>query len=126
LSQSALLSLPKYADEVTKYDSRICDPKLYAEYPQNEKLFDRGFRETEFWRKMFPAIPENAGACEGWQKPEYDDSNWKSMMLPDSWTLVGYNHAGRNVVAVRISSAVSICTAERYRSIAGILNAKVL
>jgi sialate O-acetylesterase len=39
-------------------------------------------------------MPENAGACDGWQKPEYDDSNWKSMTLPDSWTLAGYNHAG--------------------------------
>jgi sialate O-acetylesterase len=94
MSRSALLALPEYADEVMKYDSNICDPKLYAEYPQNEKMFDRGFRETEFFRKLFPTMPENAGAREGWQKPEYDDSKWESMTLPDSWTLAGYNHAG--------------------------------
>jgi len=94
LSRGALLRLNDYEAEVEQYDPAGCAPELFARYPDNRALFDRGQREVDFWKRRFLPLPENVGAERGWQRPDYDDSAWERMELPDSWTMAGYNHAG--------------------------------
>jgi sialate O-acetylesterase len=94
MSRAALLEVPEYAAEMAEYDRAGSDPKLFAAYPKNERLFDMDVRVTDLWRRIFPAMPENTGEPNGWAKPEFDDSRWETMALPDNWTMAGYNHAG--------------------------------
>jgi sialate O-acetylesterase len=94
LSRAALMAEPEYAAESAGYDSACCAPELYAAFPKNEELFNRGLREQKFWEQLLPVMPENTGVRHGWEKPAFDDAAWERMVLPDSWTLAGYNHAG--------------------------------
>lgn len=94
LSRSALRQEADYAAELDVYDNASSRPDLFAAYPKNDDLFNRELREQRFFAELFPAMPENLGLQRGWQRTEFNDSDWEGMALPDSWTLAGYNHAG--------------------------------
>jgi len=47
------------------------------------------------WEKTaFPADPENTGLAQGWAKPDFDDSTWRSMPLPVLWQTRGLEFNG--------------------------------
>ena len=94
LSRPALAGLPDYAAEQEQYEYNNCNPEIFTRFPDNRELFDREKRDCDCWRRLFPAMPENTGVRRDWHRPELDDASWERLVLPESWTMAGYNHAG--------------------------------
>ena len=93
ISRSALLGIPEYREEVLRYDIMASTAEACEE--PNPKL-DADFTEKMYAgiKRIFPEIPKDDGETKGFAEPDYDDSNWDTMEIPDSWTLAGHNHAG--------------------------------
>lgn len=41
-----------------------------------------------------PADPGNEGAQKGWHQPDFNDSAWDTLTLPQTWQQAGHNHSG--------------------------------
>ncbi|MEM6260123.1 MAG: sialate O-acetylesterase [Planctomycetota bacterium] len=54
-------------------------------YPQAKKQYDREFKRWEETRNG----PPNTGEKAGYAKPGFDDSQWKTMKLPQTWEKAG-------------------------------------
>lgn len=94
ISREALLQNPDFAAETRLMDCRNYSAELYKKLPLDQVLPDGNARLEKGIFAMFPKIPENTGEKSSWHQPDFDDSKWEKMLLPDSWTVAGYNHAG--------------------------------
>ena len=90
ISEYSLLNTPAYAEETARYEELVASLDLDCEiFPGDE-----GGKLERALRKLFPEEPADGGIEAGFCKEEYDDSEWESMLLHDSWTQAGHNHAG--------------------------------
>ncbi len=88
ISEYSLLSSSSYAKETENYEAMVAKLDLDCEtFPPSGKL-ERAIRE------LFPEEPADGGIEAGFCSDDFDDSDWDSMLLPDSWTQAGHNHAG--------------------------------
>ncbi|MEX0326271.1 MAG: sialate O-acetylesterase [Puniceicoccaceae bacterium] len=65
--------------------------------------YDRRNHSPEAWEdagtsqptgSTFPEDPGNVGFGAGWALPEWDDTDWPMMELPNTWQSQGYSHSG--------------------------------
>lgn len=87
ISEYSLLNSSCHAEETAEYEKNLCVQDLESEEFPSDKL-DRAIRE------LFPEEPLDNGIESGFTGQDFDDSSWDTMLLPDSWTQAGHNHAG--------------------------------
>ena len=88
ISEYSLRSSSSYAEETARYEETVAKLDLDCEvFPPSGKL-------NRAIRKLFPEEPADGGIEAGFCADKFDDSAWDSMLLPDSWTQAGHNHAG--------------------------------
>ncbi|MBQ4329066.1 MAG: hypothetical protein IJC27_05010 [Lentisphaeria bacterium] len=88
ISEYSLLNSSAYAEETARYNEKVCSLDLDCEtFPPSGKL-DRAIRD------LFPEEPADGGIEAGFCTEKFDDSDWDTMLIPDSWTQAGHNHAG--------------------------------
>ncbi len=90
VSRETLLAHPAYRQELLDYERSVStgwtdtDGKL----PDlNDKIFTG-------LKNLFPAVPDDRKFEAGYAGENFDDDAWPTMLLPDSWTEAGHNHAG--------------------------------
>ncbi len=88
VSRESLAEIPEYSSELAKYEADMASVPCPSELPDNNTLIHNGIRE------LFPEIPDTSKICPEFCTPDFDDNNWEKMLLPDSWTQAGCNHAG--------------------------------
>lgn len=95
-SREALLRNPDFAAEVKVVDLDNYDEKYFQDLPLDQDLPNSNKRLMATIRNGFPAdkFPAQLGLKQNWHLPEFDDNAWEEIVLPDSWTVAGYNHAG--------------------------------
>ena len=90
ISEYSLLNSSAYAEETARYEERVASLDLDCRsFPGDE-----GGKLDRALRKLFPEEPADGGIEAGFCREKWDDSDWESMLLPDSWTQAGHNHAG--------------------------------
>jgi len=92
-SRESLLLNPDWHDKVLEYDLLDASPALKSIQP-DKVLPPSGSAILKGIAERFPAPPPNLGFDLGYASPEFDDSRWDSIELPDTWTSAGFNHAG--------------------------------
>ncbi len=93
ISREALLKT-SLASETAFYDLSSCRENIYEETSAEKILPDGNAKIYSVLDKIFPGEPEKNGETSSWHKPDFDDSLWESISLPNNWTAAGYNHAG--------------------------------
>lgn len=92
-SREALLLNPDWHGKVLDYD-RIDFSLSLNSLPEGKVLPPPGSAILRGISERFPEPPPNLGLNLGYAAPEFDDSSWSALELPDSWTSAGFNHAG--------------------------------
>lgn len=87
ISRETLLKSPITQKEAEIYEAEISQVSI-----QNPP--DREVIEQDMLEKLFPRPFPNFGVKKCWHESDFDDQNWEQMILPDSWTLAGYNSPG--------------------------------
>lgn len=88
ISEYSLLNSSAYSEETARYDAKVCSLDLDCEtFPPSGKL-DKAIRN------LFPEEPADGGIEAGFCSEKFNDSDWDTMLIPDSWTQAGHNHAG--------------------------------
>lgn len=90
LSRKSLMNMPEYRSEILEYENNVS----IRDFRYGEKILSLQEKLDKKLHELFPEIPEDNGEKKGFHKFEFDDSNWDSMLIPDSWTQAGHNHAG--------------------------------
>jgi len=67
-----------------RYDAAI------KAYPKAKRDYDKAYKRWEQTRNG----PKNTGVTSGYAKPDFDDSKWKTMALPQQWEKAGLNIDG--------------------------------
>lgn len=88
ISEYSLRQIDAYKEEIEEYEAKVASLDLDAE------KFPRGGKLEKTIARLFPEIPDDGGIKAGFCSENFDDSNWDSMLTPDSWTQAGHNHAG--------------------------------
>ena len=89
ISEYSLLTSDVYHDEAAEYESVVSSlDNGLDKLPSSEEKLSLAIG------KLFPEIPADGGLEQGFCDKNFDDSNWETMLLPDSWTQAGHNHAG--------------------------------
>ena len=97
ISREALLKCPVkgIAEQVRAVDKINSDPEFYAVLPEGELVPSADKRMFALIDEKFPfEHPVLSKEAEKWHLSEFDDSMWQNILLPDSWTVAGYCHAG--------------------------------
>ena len=94
MSREALMTHPLWKKKVTEYDVSSFDCSHYEELPDGQFVPAPGSLLQKMLGEQFAELPENEGLRLGYAEPDFDDSIWRAAELPDSWTLMGYNHGG--------------------------------
>lgn len=89
VSEYSLLSSAYYAEETGKFESTVSSIDTEC-----DSMADTGEKLYAAIDKMFPEIPADGGLEKGFCDMDFDDSAWDEMLIPDSWTQAGHNHAG--------------------------------
>ena len=90
VSRETLLAHPAYRKELLEYERSVSlqgtdrEGKLPG---ANEKIMSG-------LKKLFPVPPDDGKEKSGWANAGFCDQDWETMLLPDSWTEAGHNHAG--------------------------------
>lgn len=90
VGRETLLEHPAYRDELLEYEKNVS----LGWTDTQGKLPDLNDKINQGLQKLFPEIPDDGKLEEGWATVNFDDSDWETMLLPDSWTEAGHNHAG--------------------------------
>jgi len=90
VSRETLLAHPAYRQELLDYESNVS----LGEIDQSGKLPDVNEKIMNGVRELFPSVPDDGKAEAGWANADFCDQDWESMLIPDSWTEAGHNHAG--------------------------------
>lgn len=90
LSRKSLMNMPEYRAEMLEYENNVS----IRDFEYGAKILSLQEKLDKKLHELFPEIPEDNGEKNGFHKPEFDDSCWDSMSIPDSWTQAGHNHAG--------------------------------
>lgn len=94
ISRGTLLTLPHYRDDLLEYE-KVCSAAATSEKAtESTGLPDFAQKFNDGLAKLFADIPEDEGEKNGYHLPDFDDSQWDTMQIPDAWTLAGHNHAG--------------------------------
>jgi len=62
-----------------------------AAYPEAKKKYDEAMAEYERQKGIDPTQKQDDS---GWEKPDFDDTAWLEMVLPQNWEKTGLNHDG--------------------------------
>ena len=87
ISEYSLLNSRCYAEETVEYENNVCVQDLDCE------TFPEGKLDAAL-KQLFPEEPADGGIEAGYCSENFDESAWDTMLLPDSWTQAGHNHAG--------------------------------
>ena len=90
LPRESLLSLPVSREEVLSYEAQASAPEKCV----SATLVSGGKQLDQALARLYSNYTEGVEADIGLEKPSLDDSGWETMLLPDSWTQAGHNHAG--------------------------------
>ncbi len=90
MSRESLAALPECRDDLLKYETKLSSPEKYPD----GKIIPFGTQLDNALKALFPTLPTDNGEADGFAKEIFDDSEWASMPIPDSWTQAGHNHAG--------------------------------
>ncbi|MBR7121532.1 MAG: hypothetical protein IKC94_04745 [Lentisphaeria bacterium] len=89
ISEYSLLNSKVYHEEMPQYERIVSSLDTGSDtLPESEEKLRRAIE------KLFPEIPDDGGIEKGFCNRDFDDSEWPEMLLPDSWTQAGHNHAG--------------------------------
>lgn len=91
-SEYYLAKDPFYRELLKKYEAERFLPEKNPE-PSTDAL-GGGVRLQRRIRLFNPEVPLLAGHLVNWDQPGYDDSNWDTQDLPDSWSIAGHPHTG--------------------------------
>ncbi len=94
ISREGLMKNSVWSRRVEAFDCKKYDPAMYEHLPAGKLMPAPDEQIMQGIRTLFPAPLPNEGVKAGFAEPDYDDADWESMELPDSWTLAGYRHAG--------------------------------
>lgn len=94
ISREGLMKNSVWSRHVEAFDCKKYDPAMYEHLPAGKLMPAPDEQIMQGIRTLFPAPLPNEGVKAGFAEPDYDDADWESMELPDSWTLAGYRHAG--------------------------------
>lgn len=90
VSEYSLRNSNAYAQEIGQYEDNVASFDLdYNTFPDRN-----GEKLNKALRTLFPEEPDDGGINAGFCTAGFDDSKWDTMLLPDSWTQAGHNHAG--------------------------------
>jgi sialate O-acetylesterase len=90
VSKETLLNNDDYRDEVLSYEEKVSQesPNLDGTFPKGNEKISQGLA------KLFPKVPDTSKEEALYSKVDYNDQDWDSMYIPDTWTEAGHNHAG--------------------------------
>ncbi len=97
ISREALLKCPDgfFAAQTALIDTENYKPELYANLPEGQLIPNGNKRLFATIDELFPfEYPAVAQTALKWHKSDFDDSKWQDILLPDSWTVAGFRHAG--------------------------------
>ncbi|MCC6695043.1 MAG: 9-O-acetylesterase [Candidatus Hydrogenedentes bacterium] len=81
-STDALRSLPEFWEVVEELPARIA---------QSQAMFPEYSRQSDLWNRLLEE--RDAGQVDGkalWATPDFDDSRWRTMPVPEFWENAGY------------------------------------
>ena len=90
ISREALLQSPITQSEVKRYELEMSEATPLS----SKNIPAREIAEQRMLEELFPNLFPNLGIKKSWHEIDFDDQNWNQMVLPDSWTLAGYNCPG--------------------------------
>ncbi|MFA6816014.1 MAG: sialate O-acetylesterase [Lentisphaeria bacterium] len=90
IRREALLQSPITKEEVMHYEQEMSQRPLLP----SKEVPERDVLEQKMLEDFFPKSFPNLGIQKAWHETDFDDQNWETMLLPDSWTLAGYNAPG--------------------------------
>lgn len=90
VSRETLLDHPAYREELLEYERNVSLQGTDRE----GKLPSASEKIMAGLKKLFPVSPDDGKEAAGWADAGFCDREWKTMLLPDSWTEAGHNHAG--------------------------------
>lgn len=94
MSREALLKNPLLTDKVLEFDRLSYSTDIYEKLPPGRLLPEPDELILNMLSEHRAELPANKGLELGFAEPEFDDRHWRTVELPDSWNLAGYNHAG--------------------------------
>ncbi len=62
--------------------------------PEGERKRREIEEAVKAWEQSIPKDPGNEGEREGWQRPDFSDTDWPVMELPTGWQAAGYDFSG--------------------------------
>jgi sialate O-acetylesterase len=83
ISRERLVRNACVADRVAAYEAEVNSPAYWAAKKEARPISD-----------FFPADPGNAAEHAGWARPPHDETDWKGVVLPQTWQSFGHNHSG--------------------------------
>ena len=82
-----------FGPQVREYEAECFAPEAN---PENEwPDFSGSARLLRTIEQHQSRIPDLPASLRDWMKPEFDDGQWQTQDLPDSWSLAGHPHTGR-------------------------------
>ncbi|MBQ6471339.1 MAG: hypothetical protein IJJ33_05105 [Victivallales bacterium] len=90
LSRESLLALAVTREEVLSYEANSSAPEKCV----SASLVSGGVQLNQALSRLYSNCNGDGEADAGLEKASLDDSGWETMLLPDSWTQSGHNHAG--------------------------------
>ncbi len=94
IGREALLANTFWRQRVLDYDRELYRPEHYENLKPGQLLPEFYELIYRYIEKRFPEpLPMNE-LEKAMVQPDYDDSGFADMELPDSWTVAGHNHAG--------------------------------
>ena len=90
VSRETLLANNFYKDEVLEYEKKVS-----LEQIADSSVVSKGDEKIhQGLAKLFPTIPDITEYEKTWTLENFNDQDWDTMYIPDSWTEAGHNHAG--------------------------------
>ena len=94
ISRESLVEDPELRLEVER-DEAVCHSPAFWAQTDPYDITDGAQAQAYFASKRsIPADPGNRGVANGWARPDFDDSGWKTMNLPTSWQNAGHDFSG--------------------------------